>query len=249
MLKCIPVASLPPRQIPQQLFKHIFFLSSGCTFAVSNAAPFQRVTLLLPCLQPTDDIVLMAQALEKIFLQKVAQMPQEEVELLPPAPKGKGRKPSSGTQSAGEGGRGARLPEPTRAAPPYAVDGGRGGSSAVWPAGCLPWRLPCWDPRLLPAGPGSEAAPSGATLLLCPRQGPCLPSAQCVLCEWSGSGGGLGLALGARGQPSLPWEPRTKMCPHGELPRRGPSSGEVGRWLVTQPEGPGLSPGLRPPRL
>lgn len=51
--------------------------------------------------KPTDDIVLMAQALEKIFLQKVAQMPQEEVELLPPAPKGKGRKPSSGVQSAG----------------------------------------------------------------------------------------------------------------------------------------------------
>lgn len=35
----------------------------------------------------------MAQALEKIFLQKVAQMPQEEVELLPPPPKGKARKP------------------------------------------------------------------------------------------------------------------------------------------------------------
>lgn len=47
--------------------------------------------------QPTDDIVLMAQSLEKIFLQKVAQMPQEEIELPPPAPrnktsKGKGRK-------------------------------------------------------------------------------------------------------------------------------------------------------------
>jgi len=41
--------------------------------------------------QPTDDIVLMAQALEKIFLQKVAQMPQEEVALLPPAPKGKNK--------------------------------------------------------------------------------------------------------------------------------------------------------------
>uniref|UniRef100_A0A674A8B7 Bromodomain containing 3 n=1 Tax=Salmo trutta TaxID=8032 RepID=A0A674A8B7_SALTR len=39
--------------------------------------------------KPTDDIVLMAQALEKIFLQKVAMMPQEEVELLPPAPKPK----------------------------------------------------------------------------------------------------------------------------------------------------------------
>ncbi|XP_047624816.1 bromodomain-containing protein 3 isoform X2 [Phacochoerus africanus] len=36
-----------------------------------------------------------------IYNKKVAQMPQEEVELLPPAPKGKGRKPASGTQSAG----------------------------------------------------------------------------------------------------------------------------------------------------
>lgn len=45
----------------------------------------------------------MAQALEKMFLQKVAQMPQEEAELLPPAPKGKGRKPAAGTQSAGKG--------------------------------------------------------------------------------------------------------------------------------------------------
>ncbi|KAK1788444.1 hypothetical protein P4O66_016874, partial [Electrophorus voltai] len=49
--------------------------------------------------KPTDDIVLMAQALEKIFLQKVALMPQEEVELLPPAPKGKGRKPGPGTRT------------------------------------------------------------------------------------------------------------------------------------------------------
>uniref|UniRef100_H2LQA0 Bromodomain-containing protein 2 n=1 Tax=Oryzias latipes TaxID=8090 RepID=H2LQA0_ORYLA len=31
--------------------------------------------------KPTDDIVLMAQSLEKAFLQKVAQMPQEEIEL------------------------------------------------------------------------------------------------------------------------------------------------------------------------
>ncbi|XP_076854238.1 bromodomain-containing protein 3b isoform X4 [Brachyhypopomus gauderio] len=51
--------------------------------------------------KPTDDIVLMAQALEKIFLQKVAQMPQEEVELLPPPPKGKARKPGA-PPSSGE---------------------------------------------------------------------------------------------------------------------------------------------------
>ncbi|XP_066501233.1 bromodomain-containing protein 3a isoform X2 [Hoplias malabaricus] len=48
--------------------------------------------------KPTDDIVLMAQALEKIFLQKVALMPQEEVELLPPVPKAKGRKSAPGQQ-------------------------------------------------------------------------------------------------------------------------------------------------------
>ncbi|XP_041049246.1 bromodomain-containing protein 3-like isoform X2 [Carcharodon carcharias] len=42
--------------------------------------------------KPGDDIVLMAQTLEKIFLQKVAQMPQEEVELMAPLPRDKCRK-------------------------------------------------------------------------------------------------------------------------------------------------------------
>uniref|UniRef100_S4RBY5 Bromodomain-containing protein 2 n=1 Tax=Petromyzon marinus TaxID=7757 RepID=S4RBY5_PETMA len=49
--------------------------------------------------KPTDDIVLMAQTLERLFLQKVALMPQEEVVLASPGPKavkGKvGRKPVS----------------------------------------------------------------------------------------------------------------------------------------------------------
>lgn len=45
--------------------------------------------------KPTDDIVLMALALEKIYLQKVAQMPQREVEILPHAAKAKGKKSSS----------------------------------------------------------------------------------------------------------------------------------------------------------
>lgn len=42
--------------------------------------------------KPTDDIVLMALALEKIFLKKVSQMPQKEEEVIPHAVKGKGRK-------------------------------------------------------------------------------------------------------------------------------------------------------------
>ncbi|XP_057674044.1 bromodomain-containing protein 3-like isoform X2 [Corythoichthys intestinalis] len=48
--------------------------------------------------KPTDDIVLMALALEKIYLQKVAQIPQKEVELLPHTAKGKGTKKRSGEQ-------------------------------------------------------------------------------------------------------------------------------------------------------
>ena len=46
-------------------------------------------------LQPTDDIVLMALAVEKTFLQKVAQMPQAELEILPYAAKGKSKKGST----------------------------------------------------------------------------------------------------------------------------------------------------------
>ncbi|XP_029300505.1 bromodomain-containing protein 3a isoform X2 [Cottoperca gobio] len=42
--------------------------------------------------KPTDDIVLMALAVEKVFLQKVSQMPQGEVEIVPQAAKGKGKK-------------------------------------------------------------------------------------------------------------------------------------------------------------
>lgn len=43
--------------------------------------------------KPGEDVVVMAQTLEKLFLTKVAIMPKEEVELDPPPPKGiKGKK-------------------------------------------------------------------------------------------------------------------------------------------------------------
>ncbi|XP_035464861.2 bromodomain-containing protein 3-like isoform X1 [Scophthalmus maximus] len=45
--------------------------------------------------KPTDDIVLMALALEKDFLQKVGSMPEREAEVLPHATKGKGKKGSA----------------------------------------------------------------------------------------------------------------------------------------------------------
>ncbi|XP_014032556.2 bromodomain containing 2 isoform X7 [Salmo salar] len=54
--------------------------------------------------KPTDDIVLMAQSLEKAFLQKVAQMPQEEIELPPPPPRGKPGKPGRGRRATVPGG-------------------------------------------------------------------------------------------------------------------------------------------------
>lgn len=42
-------------------------------------------------LQAGDDIVLMAEALEKLFLQKISEMPQEENEITVMTPKGRGR--------------------------------------------------------------------------------------------------------------------------------------------------------------
>lgn len=41
--------------------------------------------------QPGDDIVLMAESLEKAFLQKVTEMPQEEIEIPVMTGKGRGR--------------------------------------------------------------------------------------------------------------------------------------------------------------
>lgn len=47
--------------------------------------------------QPGDDIVLMAEALEKVFLQKITEMPQEEKEIAV-VPKGRrGVRRESGT--------------------------------------------------------------------------------------------------------------------------------------------------------
>ncbi|XP_012252969.2 homeotic protein female sterile-like isoform X2 [Athalia rosae] len=54
--------------------------------------------------KPGEDVVVMAQALEKLFLTKVAQMPKEEVELDPPVPKGpKGKKATAGRVGLGPG--------------------------------------------------------------------------------------------------------------------------------------------------
>ncbi|KAK2574994.1 hypothetical protein KPH14_008751 [Odynerus spinipes] len=55
--------------------------------------------------KPGEDVVVMAQALEKLFLTKVAQMPKEEVELDPPVPKGpKGKKARVGGPVVGVAG-------------------------------------------------------------------------------------------------------------------------------------------------
>lgn len=45
-------------------------------------------TLSCVSVQPGDDIVLMAEALEKVFLQKITEMPQEEKEIAM-VPKGR----------------------------------------------------------------------------------------------------------------------------------------------------------------
>ncbi|KAF7648567.1 hypothetical protein LDENG_00154760 [Lucifuga dentata] len=56
--------------------------------------------------KPTDDIVLMALALEKIYIAKVAMMPQREKEFVPTGPKGKAKKnnPAAMAHTGGQGG-------------------------------------------------------------------------------------------------------------------------------------------------
>ncbi|XP_035497075.2 bromodomain-containing protein 3 isoform X2 [Scophthalmus maximus] len=67
--------------------------------------------------KPTDDIVLMAQALEKIFLQKVAQMPQEEVALLPPTPKGKNKSKTPAATTVSQQAESSASPPPSYPSP------------------------------------------------------------------------------------------------------------------------------------
>lgn len=53
--------------------------------------------------KPAEDVVLMAQTLEKLFLNKLADMPKEEAELpLPPMKGGKGRKGKKGPRPKGQ---------------------------------------------------------------------------------------------------------------------------------------------------
>lgn len=47
--------------------------------------------------KPGEDVVVMAQTLEKLFLSKIEGMPKEEVELEPQAPKGAKKKPQVGS--------------------------------------------------------------------------------------------------------------------------------------------------------
>ncbi|KAG8010845.1 Bromodomain testis-specific protein, partial [Nibea albiflora] len=80
--------------------------------------------------KPTDDIVLMALALEKIFLQKVAQLPQREVEIFPPAGKWKGKK-SSATVKGLQNGAVTTGPSATMPTSPSNVNDTPSSSSSV----------------------------------------------------------------------------------------------------------------------
>ncbi|XP_029108866.1 bromodomain-containing protein 3-like isoform X1 [Scleropages formosus] len=104
----------------------------------------------------TDDIVLMAQALEKILLQKVAQMPQEEVELLPPASKSKGRKSGAPPSSGGE-----QSPAMSAASPPSTLPSTQPPVSSQTPViASTP------VPTITPAAPTVQApAPPAMTML------------------------------------------------------------------------------------
>uniref|UniRef100_A0A1B6EN04 Bromo domain-containing protein n=2 Tax=Cuerna arida TaxID=1464854 RepID=A0A1B6EN04_9HEMI len=106
--------------------------------------------------KPGEDVVVMAQTLEKLFLTKVAGMPKEEVELDPPPPKG--QKSAKKNRTVGRG-RGA---VPGMAVLPGATGRGRPATSSS--PGTVPVSnstgsvtLPAAAPHLPSPIPGSTA--------------------------------------------------------------------------------------------
>lgn len=98
--------------------------------------------------KPGEDVVLMAQALEKLFLTKITEMPKEETDLpLPPprAGQGKGKKGKAGSSSGG-----AKVAASTSRAAAAAAKG------ALW---CWGLRGTCYFPvwPFLPHWVGSSA--------------------------------------------------------------------------------------------
>lgn len=76
--------------------------------------------------KPGEDVVVMAQTLEKVFFQKLEGMPKEEIELEPVTPKGGGKKkPRAGPKTPAAGS--AILNAPTTPA----TTGGRGAGSGA----------------------------------------------------------------------------------------------------------------------
>lgn len=76
------------------IYNKVMYLYTGALVNIkskifSNASTFAN-WVCLP-LQPGDDIVLMAESLEKAFLQRVTEMPQEETEIVVMTGKGRGR--------------------------------------------------------------------------------------------------------------------------------------------------------------
>ncbi|KAG8231634.1 hypothetical protein J437_LFUL011475 [Ladona fulva] len=75
--------------------------------------------------KPGEDVVVMAQALEKLFLTKMAHMPKDEIEVEPPPAPSKGPK--------GKKGAGGRVPGP--GGTPGVTGGGGGGGRGRPPGG------------------------------------------------------------------------------------------------------------------
>ena len=120
--------------------------------------------------KPGEDVVVMAQTLEKLFLTKVAQMPKEEVEIEPPVakgPKGKkpagvGRVPGPGIAGAGVGGTpgaGGPVPGPGRGRP---ASGAAAVSSSVPNSMAVPTATTTGTTGAIPAMPplGTQAPTS-----------------------------------------------------------------------------------------
>lgn len=165
--------------------------------------------------KPGEDVVVMAQTLEKVFLQKLEAMPKEEIELEPVTPKGGGKKkPRAGVKAPAA--NASLLNAPTTpassgragaasAARPLSAMGGTVSSSGGTPAstpGIPP--IATVAPQTVPGSTNTTttALATGAGSTLLPGAGGILPAggvATHVSLVGSAAGAAAGVGAGAAG--------------------------------------------------
>lgn len=155
--------------------------------------------------KPGEDVVVMAQTLEKVFLQKIESMPKEELELEPVTAKGGKKKQRAPTTPKASGGASSGSASGGGASSTAAVSSGSGSSTGKGSAAAAA-AAAASSAQQLPGHAGATGASGGAATPGTTGSGPGAQAARPV----SAMGGTVSSTAG--GAPSIP--PISTMPPH-----------------------------------